>query len=300
MAIAGLFSVLAWNTVLPDRRDCLVLGLLPVRLRTVFLAKVAALATALGVSVAAVNLFTGLFYPFVIAPRRAGHPARVRRVLARHGRRRDVRLLRAAGGAGRCWRSSCPTASSCAFPVGCNWPPSSSSWGSTFSSPRYHRRSWPVHPLPSVWFFGLYQKLNGSADPAFAPLAARALSSLLIAFTLAVATFALAYRRNIRRIIEQPDIAPAGRRRPATRVGSPSSPRACSRSPSNAPSFSSPPAPSRAAASIACCWPPTPASDSPSRWPTAAISSTAPPPSTACITACDGTRSMARSWSAAW
>ena len=38
MAIAGLFSVLAWNTVLPDRRDCLVLGVLPVRVRTIFLA----------------------------------------------------------------------------------------------------------------------------------------------------------------------------------------------------------------------------------------------------------------------
>src|SRR5437870_2530978 len=27
MAVAGLFAVLAWNTVLPDRRDCLILGL---------------------------------------------------------------------------------------------------------------------------------------------------------------------------------------------------------------------------------------------------------------------------------
>src|SRR5690242_19951466 len=43
MAIAGLFSVLAWNAILPDRRDSLVLGLLPVRLRTIFLAKVAAI-----------------------------------------------------------------------------------------------------------------------------------------------------------------------------------------------------------------------------------------------------------------
>ena len=35
MAIAGLFSVLAWNSVLPTRRDCLVLGVLPVRVRTI-------------------------------------------------------------------------------------------------------------------------------------------------------------------------------------------------------------------------------------------------------------------------
>jgi hypothetical protein len=38
MAMAGLFSLLAWNAVLPDRRDCLILGLLPLRARTIFLA----------------------------------------------------------------------------------------------------------------------------------------------------------------------------------------------------------------------------------------------------------------------
>ncbi|MEI9973730.1 MAG: hypothetical protein WDO73_17780 [Ignavibacteriota bacterium] len=47
MAIAGMFTVLAWNNILPDRRDRLILGLLPVRPRTVLLAKLVALATCL-------------------------------------------------------------------------------------------------------------------------------------------------------------------------------------------------------------------------------------------------------------
>src|SRR5215831_10485575 len=72
MAIAGLFSVLAWNTVLPGRRDCYILGLLPVRIRTIFAAKVAAIATALGISVFAMNFFTGLYFPFIAAPETAG------------------------------------------------------------------------------------------------------------------------------------------------------------------------------------------------------------------------------------
>src|SRR5205807_707474 len=46
MAIAGLLAVLAWNAVFPDRGDCLGLGLLPVRARTIFLAKLAAIGTA--------------------------------------------------------------------------------------------------------------------------------------------------------------------------------------------------------------------------------------------------------------
>ncbi len=72
MAIAGLFSVLAWNTVLPTRRDCLVLGVLPVRVRTIFGAKVAAMATALAICVTAINIFTGLYLPFIATPERAG------------------------------------------------------------------------------------------------------------------------------------------------------------------------------------------------------------------------------------
>src|SRR4051794_20179826 len=78
MAVAGLFAVLAWNTVMPDRRDCLILGLLPVRTRTVFLAKVAAIASALGVAILALNIFTGVLFPFVALPGTGGAVAALR------------------------------------------------------------------------------------------------------------------------------------------------------------------------------------------------------------------------------
>jgi hypothetical protein len=44
IATAGLFSVLAWNSIRLDRRDRSVLGMLPVRTRTIFAAKIAASA----------------------------------------------------------------------------------------------------------------------------------------------------------------------------------------------------------------------------------------------------------------
>ena len=66
MAIAALFTVLAWNTLMLSRREALVLGVLPVRVRTIFRAKMAAVATALGVSIAAVNVFTGFGFPFIL------------------------------------------------------------------------------------------------------------------------------------------------------------------------------------------------------------------------------------------
>jgi hypothetical protein len=46
MLVIGLFAVLSWDSTFPDRRDILVLAPLPVRARTLFLAKVAAVATA--------------------------------------------------------------------------------------------------------------------------------------------------------------------------------------------------------------------------------------------------------------
>jgi hypothetical protein len=49
MLVVGLFTVLSWESVFPDRHDVMVLSPLPVRERTLFLAKVAAVATALSI-----------------------------------------------------------------------------------------------------------------------------------------------------------------------------------------------------------------------------------------------------------
>jgi CubicO group peptidase (beta-lactamase class C family) len=67
MLAVGLFAVLSWESMFPDRRDVLVLSPLPVRGRTLFLAKVAAVATALGLTVAALDIFPGLVAPFFLA-----------------------------------------------------------------------------------------------------------------------------------------------------------------------------------------------------------------------------------------
>ena len=47
MLAVGLFAVLSWDATFPDKRDVLVLAPLPVRARTIFLAKVAAVAPSL-------------------------------------------------------------------------------------------------------------------------------------------------------------------------------------------------------------------------------------------------------------
>jgi CubicO group peptidase (beta-lactamase class C family) len=63
MLVVGLFAILSWDSTFPDRRDVMVLAPLPIRARTIFFAKIAAVATALGVTVASLHIFAGFAFP---------------------------------------------------------------------------------------------------------------------------------------------------------------------------------------------------------------------------------------------
>ena len=217
MAIAGMFTVLAWNNVLPDRRDCLIFGLLPVRTRTVFLAKLAALAACLAVAVAALNVFTGLAYPFAIAPPGSGTLAVLRALMA------YWTTMFAAGLAVCCTLLAVQAIAANLLSYRLFLKLSGFLQmaafflllGVYFLKPPYRAGlTW----VPSFWFLGLFQKLNGTEGfDALAALAARALA---IVCPLALIAFSLAFHRYNRRIVEQPDIAPADRSRPAMRLTS--------------------------------------------------------------------------------
>jgi hypothetical protein len=62
--------------------------------------------------------------------------------------------------------------------------------------------------LPSYWFLGLFQQINGSMVPEFAPLASRAWVGLAVAACGGVASVLLAYFRTMRKTVEEPDIVP--------------------------------------------------------------------------------------------
>ncbi|HUB79970.1 MAG TPA: serine hydrolase domain-containing protein [Bryobacteraceae bacterium] len=66
MLVVGLFAVLSWDSTFPDRRDVLVLAPLPVRPRTLFLAKIAGVATALAITVATLHSLAGLIWPLAL------------------------------------------------------------------------------------------------------------------------------------------------------------------------------------------------------------------------------------------
>jgi hypothetical protein len=64
----------------------------------------------------------------------------------------------------------------------------------------------PIRFLPSVWFLGLCQLLRGKADPSLALLGRMSILGLLCIAVIAIAAYALSYRRCFIRIPESLDI----------------------------------------------------------------------------------------------
>ena len=228
MAVGGLLTLLAWNAVLPDRRDSLVLGPLPVRIRTLCQAKAAALFTSLGVSVFAINAFTGLAYPVAIAAQ-PGFFGFLRCLaaywitMAAAGVFVCCALLALQGVAAQVFsyrlfqRVSSFLQLAAFFANSGGLLPQAAAGHASRGSPRLQNRRW-LEWLPTYWFLGLFQELDGPLHPVFAPLAARALWGLLAVMMVAAVTYVLAYRGGLRRIVEQPDIAAGDRSKPPSRL----------------------------------------------------------------------------------
>jgi pimeloyl-ACP methyl ester carboxylesterase len=207
IVLAGLCAVMAWGTVYPDRRDSLILGLIPVRTRTMILARVAAIGTVLGGAISVLNVFTGLLFPFALA---TGFLDGVRAFLT------WWLVLCAAGAFIFCaglvlqgvaaqllpWRLFLRVSGllqlAMLFIVLAGF----------FLAPPFDSSNPPLW-IPSFWFVGLLHELRGDTTPLLGPLAAYALKSVAIVVPLAAVLYILSWSRNIRRIVESPDILPA-------------------------------------------------------------------------------------------
>jgi hypothetical protein len=225
MLVVGLFAVLSWDSTFPERRDVLVLAPLPVRTRTLFLAKVATSATALSLTVLALNGLTSIAWTLATAPASSGildlvlEPALYRSfgaygitmisagafifgsVLCIQGlasqllpRRQFLRVSAFLQMAAFCLLVS----------VYFLQPPLTTPQALA-GAQNQQLLAW----LPSYWFLGLLQQLNGSMHPAVAGLARRAWFALAI---VSLGTATLSYLRTLRKIVEEPDILPGSRR----------------------------------------------------------------------------------------
>jgi len=221
MLVMGLFAVLGWDSTFLDRRDVLVLAPLPVRPRTIFLAKVAALGAALGLTTAALNGLPGITWGLMhFAPAHSGLLGGVRALAAywiaalAGAAFVFCAVLAAQGVAGQLPRrwylrlSAVLQIAVFCLILGTYFlePPLSNP--QAFAAPQnQHALAW----LPSYWYLGLFHALNGDATPGVPAAAWRAVFGLLAAALGASTAYLLAYFRSLRKIVEEPDIVPGAR-----------------------------------------------------------------------------------------
>jgi hypothetical protein len=219
MVVISLFSVLCWDSIFPDKRDVLVLAPLPIRANTLFHAKLAALIAALSLSLVSLNIFSGLVWPFLFSVTNGGGFFGMTRSLAAYWL-----TMALAGLFMFCCVLGVQGVSSLVLPrqqflrlsallqAGAFF----AFFGGYILEPSLETAKALVAPenqrllacLPSYWFFGLFQQLNGSMIPAFAPLARRAWLGLAVSVCGGVASVLLAYLRTMGKTVEEPDIVP--------------------------------------------------------------------------------------------
>src|ERR1700678_4127398 len=220
MLVISILSLLAWESVFPERLDLLVLGPLPIPTQTVFFAKLTALLGAEGLSLLALNSFTGLVWPFLFVPYGGGWGAELLSLVAYWAAifaaaiftfstclafqgLLSLLLPRQLFLRSAVWVQALGFATLIVLFI---LEPSLETPEALSSAT--NQRLFSV--LPSYWFFGLFQQLNQSAFPGTAPLAKRAWIGLAVSFLVANLTVVMGYLRMLRRIVEQPDIGPAG------------------------------------------------------------------------------------------
>lgn len=205
MLAVGLFAVLSWDSICPNRRDVMVLAPLPVRVRTMFLVKAAATATALCLVVVLLHCVTGVTWPLTFAllpPTGGGLFGAVRWFLAYwftmfasgafiYSGVLAVQGLTAQFLPRRLFLRVSALLQIVTFGV--------------FASMYLLER-------PVSWFHALLGQLAGPMNSAQVPLARRAWIGLGVTVVAAVAAYALSYAQTVRQIVEEPDITPASHR----------------------------------------------------------------------------------------
>ncbi len=218
IAVAGIFVIICWDALFPDRTDCLVLTALPVRLGTVLAAKLAAVGTVFGFLVGGANAVPLLALPLIRVSIGSGlgvHRYFIAQLAATLAASLFVfaaaaavqgllinflpyRLFRRASAWVQLAAVFVLLALFFATPGGIATP-------ERLSDPA---NRWAVMLIPSFWFFGLCLMLLGTTTPVVLWLANVALIALAAAVAVAIVSYALGYARYVRRAVEDAGLAP--------------------------------------------------------------------------------------------
>lgn len=207
MVFTAVLSIVSWDSVFPDRTDCMVLSQMPLRMRTVMAAKLTTLLAAFLITITAANAATSMLFPlFSSGTLVRTYAAHVVSIFAASAfvffaflavQALLIHLLPY-----RYWkRISAWIQLGALFTVlfGFFLVPPISAPG-VLTSPLNHRI---VALVPSFWFVGLYQTMLGTPDPVVHWLARRACLALAACIAIALVGYLAGYARHVRKTIEE-------------------------------------------------------------------------------------------------
>ncbi len=218
MIFVGFITVFEWDMLFPDRKDYLILTHLPIATRTLFYAKVAALAAFLLVFTIAIDLCPTVLFPgAVLANNRFGREELGKIITLSFG----IRYIVSHGismllGNIFIFLSAISLQGTL---MALRLKPAISRWVRFFclllflsalltftqisSVEQLIHTSNPITVFyPPIWFVGVYDVLLGTKDPFLWALAGRALTGLAFACVLSILSYALCYRRFLNKTIE--------------------------------------------------------------------------------------------------
>jgi hypothetical protein len=217
MLVVGLFAVISWDSIFPDRRDIIVLAPLPLHSHIILIAKLAAVGAVLGLAVLALNfavscalslLLGGIARFFIVFA--AYSFTMIAASIFLYGSVIAVQGLMALLLPRRLFLRLSAVLQIAAFAlfICAYFLEGNITSPSVFVLPAKHRMlAWS----PPYWFFALFNQLIGSLPPALTWLAQRAWIGLAIAVSGALVSLVLCYVRTMRKTVEEPDLVP-GRR----------------------------------------------------------------------------------------
>jgi hypothetical protein len=217
LLVIGLCSVITWDSTFPDRRDLAVLGPLPVRPRTILLAKLSATCALLGVAILSLNFASSCAWALVFGGS-AGYLGMARFFFAfwftivsasafLYGSVLTVQGITALVLPRKVFLrlSAVLQLSAFALFLGVYFLQPEPS---TLAEMTDRGNGWVLACSPTFWFFGLLNYLNGSLPPELYWLARRAGIALGLVIAGALASLMLSYLKTMKKTAEQPDLVP--------------------------------------------------------------------------------------------
>ncbi len=217
MMAAAMIAAFVWTSLMPERRDGLILGALPVRARSVVLGKLAALAAYVSGVAVAMHVVSSVLYGVALSDQAATWRLALLSPFAHFISAvaacvfvflcvtsvQGLALVLTGPAAFRRMSTALQMVLVAAVIVGFANAGRVIDGVAAFNQPDHviAPASWLL-VVPPVWFLGLEEWIVGGAEPVFTPLAAAAVVAFAGVAAITVVTYAVSYRRMMVRVVE--------------------------------------------------------------------------------------------------